>query len=97
MIGTINCVYETPCGWCSKWNKKCDTNIPSYPSDVNTKYITKQAMEELSSVLEKYEIPYTTRYASRDVTKSMAYPDTIVHDLHIQINVAVPDYLDEDK
>ena len=24
MIGTINCVYETPCGWCSKWDKKCD-------------------------------------------------------------------------
>ena len=24
MMGTINCVYETPCGWCSKWDKKCD-------------------------------------------------------------------------
>ena len=24
MIGTVNCVYETPCGWCSKWDKKCD-------------------------------------------------------------------------
>ena len=21
MIGTINCIYETPCGWCSKWDK----------------------------------------------------------------------------
>ena len=28
MIGTINCVYETPCGWCSKWAKKCDYKIP---------------------------------------------------------------------
>lgn len=28
MIGTINCVYETPCGWCSKWDKKCDNKIP---------------------------------------------------------------------
>lgn len=28
MIGTINCVYETPCGWCSKWDKKCDSKIP---------------------------------------------------------------------
>ena len=28
MIGTINCVYETPCGWCSKWNKKCDKKTP---------------------------------------------------------------------
>ena len=24
MTGTTNCVYETPCGWCSKWDKKCD-------------------------------------------------------------------------
>lgn len=28
MIGTINCVYETPCGWCSKWDKKCNKKIP---------------------------------------------------------------------
>ena len=28
MIGTINCIYETPCGWCSKWDKKCDNKIP---------------------------------------------------------------------
>ena len=28
MIGTIDCVYETPCGWCSKWNKKCDRKLP---------------------------------------------------------------------
>ena len=27
MMGTINCVYETPCGWCSKWDKKCDRKI----------------------------------------------------------------------
>ncbi len=27
MMGTINCVYETPCGWCSKWDKKCDKKI----------------------------------------------------------------------
>lgn len=28
MMGTINCVYETPCGWCSKWDKKCNRKIP---------------------------------------------------------------------
>ena len=20
----LNCVYKTPCGWCSKWDKECD-------------------------------------------------------------------------
>lgn len=24
MRGTNDCVYETPCGWCTKWDKKCD-------------------------------------------------------------------------
>lgn len=28
MTGTMNCTYETPCGWCSKWDKKCDMKIP---------------------------------------------------------------------
>ena len=28
MTRTENCVYETPCGWCSKWNKKCDKKAP---------------------------------------------------------------------
>lgn len=27
MMGTLNCIYETPCGWCSKWDKKCDRKI----------------------------------------------------------------------
>lgn len=27
MVGSVNCVYETPCGWCSKWDKKCDKKI----------------------------------------------------------------------
>lgn len=22
------CPYETPCGWCSKWDKKCDEKMP---------------------------------------------------------------------
>jgi hypothetical protein len=22
------CTYETPCGWCTKWDKKCDKKIP---------------------------------------------------------------------
>lgn len=21
------CQYETPCGWCTKWDKKCDKKI----------------------------------------------------------------------
>lgn len=24
---TMLCIYETPCGWCCKWDKKCDKKI----------------------------------------------------------------------
>lgn len=28
----VVCVYETPCGWCTKWDKKCDKKIGGYPT-----------------------------------------------------------------
>ena len=24
---TMECAYSTPCGWCTKWDKKCDKKI----------------------------------------------------------------------
>ena len=24
---TMQCIYSTPCGWCAKWDKKCDETI----------------------------------------------------------------------
>ena len=25
------CPYETPCGWCTKWDKKCDRKVGCEP------------------------------------------------------------------
>lgn len=42
MIGTTNCVYETPCGWCSKWDKECDKKMHTKSYRIkNPKPITK--------------------------------------------------------
>ena len=32
---TMQCTYSTPCGWCTKWDKKCDKKIgePTKPYD----------------------------------------------------------------
>jgi hypothetical protein len=27
-----SCPYELPCGWCTKWDKKCDKKIGCYPT-----------------------------------------------------------------
>lgn len=37
-IGTVTyiCPYETPCGWCTKWDKKCDKKI-SYERGLRVK------------------------------------------------------------
>ena len=31
------CPYETPCGWCTKWDKKCDKKI-GYDASSKEKY-----------------------------------------------------------
>lgn len=36
MMGTFNCVYETPCGWCSKWDKKCDKKAGTHNKLITT-------------------------------------------------------------
>lgn len=30
---TMQCIYSTPCGWCTKWDKKCDKKIGCDKSD----------------------------------------------------------------
>lgn len=29
---TMQCTYSTPCGWCVKWDKKCDKKISEPPT-----------------------------------------------------------------
>lgn len=45
MMGTFNCTYETPCGWCTKWDKKCDCKIPDPPAINSWDYITNKICE----------------------------------------------------
>lgn len=47
MMGTFNCVYETPCGWCSKWDKKCDKKagiIPIMSANTHGSYVCIQPL-----------------------------------------------------
>ena len=51
MIGTSNCVYETPCGWCSKWDKKCDRKIKEFTSSDKS-----AAMRPENPIPERYDL-----------------------------------------
>lgn len=58
--------------------------------------ISKEIWKEVLDVLKKHRIPYTTHYESRDVQRAMEYADVTVQDKHIQINLVIPDYFEED-
>lgn len=59
--------------------------------------ISKGIWEEVLDVLKKHKISYTTHCESRDIQKAMEYSDVTVQDKHIQINLVVPDYFEDDK
>jgi hypothetical protein len=58
--------------------------------------ITKEIWKELLDVLEKHKIPHVSHFEKRDIQRAMEYPDITVHDKHIQINVVIPDFLEEE-
>ena len=52
MIGTDRCVYETPCGWCSKWDKECDKKIPSREQIAEIKPVGYVINDEIKECLD---------------------------------------------
>ncbi len=59
--------------------------------------ISKEIWKEMLDILKKYKISYTTHYEDRDIQKAMEYPDVTVQDKHIQINLVIPDWFEDDK
>ena len=59
--------------------------------------INKKIWKEISDILKKYKIPYTAHFESRDIQRAMEYPDITVEDKHIQINLVIPDYFEEEQ
>lgn len=52
---TRQCTYETPCGWCTKWDKKCDKKIGvSTTSNESKKHIAfKRSEISLCNICEE--------------------------------------------
>lgn len=45
------CTYSTPCGWCTKWDKKCDKKIGGYPTvDPTDKTPTSHAKKTIDCI-----------------------------------------------
>lgn len=57
MIGTANCVYETPCGWCSKWDKKCNKRIGRITDQISDKHYENREIvsEEMMQKIQEFE------------------------------------------
>lgn len=51
---TMQCTYSTPCGWCTKWDKKCDNKIsepPAKPYD----YLKEESVNQTCESEEDHE------------------------------------------
>lgn len=63
--------------------------------------ITKEIWKEISNILTKYKISYTTHFEERktSVIKSLSIDNEAeydtVQDKHIQINLVIPDFFEE--
>lgn len=52
-----SCPYELPCGWCTKWDKKCDKKIPERGQRVNINPIDDAIDEPIGiTEFESFEI-----------------------------------------
>lgn len=71
MIGSINCTYETPCGWCSKWDKKCDRKIGTATPIVGGYSIDGNDISGFVSVTSESSKP--KRCGGCDKTDGMCY------------------------
>jgi hypothetical protein len=58
--------------------------------------ISKETWREISEILKKYKIPYTTHYKSKDIQRAMECSDLTVTNKHIQINLVISNYFEEE-
>lgn len=52
-----DCPYETPCGWCSKWDKKCDAKIPKRGLRAKTNVIDETFIPCSECAHEDWDMP----------------------------------------
>ena len=77
---TGSCTYKTPCGWCAKWDKKCDKKIPEPPVVNQSDYPTNimcQSEEDhqweccgISTAGSSYRCKICGEYKSVPITSS---------------------------
>ena len=95
MIGTINCVYETPCGWCSKWDKECDKKMYAKSHRTNNPKPIKSADESFANKMCESESDHEweccgistvgTTYIFKKCNAYKTYP----HDYNDNISVTI--------
>ena len=84
MIGAINCIYETPCGWCSKWDKKCDNKIPERGQRAKCKPV--------DDIGESIKFVYDDWYDNDDIAEKLT-----LNGVTVQEWISVKDRLPDNK
>ena len=56
------CTYETPCGWCTKWDKKCNEKIGGYPTIDLTDKTPKSDAQKTIDCIKSGKLPTLGTY-----------------------------------
>jgi hypothetical protein len=67
MFETINCTYKTPCGWCTKWDKKCTKQLHGRFGEIldELEYITLSSLRnqiKQIKITTSFDIYLCSRY-----------------------------------
>lgn len=54
---TMQCIYSTPCGWCAKWDKKCDKKIGGCPTVDSTNKTPKSNAQKTIDYIKSGKLP----------------------------------------
>ncbi len=72
-----SCTYETPCGWCTKWDKKCDKKIGC--SDDNK---PQRGLRAKSGILEDWAMPQSRAQEVIETIKAGKLPSLDPNDTY---------------
>lgn len=73
MMGTMFCQYETPCGWCAKFDKECTERGGCKPKKKKAAAVAEPAEEKLLSPVGEYAAKFAENHGI-SISEAMNHP-----------------------
>jgi hypothetical protein len=85
---TMQCTYSTPCGWCAKWDKKCDKKVPERGLRAKCNFIedaidSSDAMNVVNQAIDEIKL-------LENVIETDKYPDSVYNGFRKEVCADCP-------